>query len=299
MLDALMNLIPFALSLETNMLVDVADVPSGKKCGCICPSCKIPLIAKKGDVLEWHFAHDSQFIEKDQELSCDFSWTIAVKMMIKQLLLEGTTLALPEYYIDFQGIGYQKAKRQIKVTDSSIIHYENPELKSLECDVTVEVKGKKLGIILLTNHSHSLVEASFNQALFGVIAISIENIGYNDEGKAVNHLRNQLRVLIESKTITKHWLYHGRGKAAFIKATEQDKLLSEKIASITANEQEKWLREKPRNESKKEHDITPKQTVMLIKKQWYCVSCKFEYHGYSTGLNSCPQCNSHLYRTPK
>jgi hypothetical protein len=42
-----MNLIPFALLLDTKLLIDVADVESGKKCGCICPSCKIPLIAKK------------------------------------------------------------------------------------------------------------------------------------------------------------------------------------------------------------------------------------------------------------
>jgi len=292
-----MNLIPFALSLETNTLVDVADVPSGKKCGCICPSCSIPLIAKKGDVLEWHFAHDSQFIEKDQELSCDYSWAVAVKMMIKQLLLEGNTLALPEYIINFQSIDYPRGKRQIKVTDSSIIHYENPELKLLECDVTVEVKGKKLGIILLTKHSFSNEDTLFEQALLGVLAISIENVGYDDGGKAVNHLRNQLRVLIESKTIAKHWLYHGREKAEFIKATEQDKLLSEKIAYIRANEQEEWLREKPRN--KPENIITQKPTATLKKKQWYCVFCKFEYQGYLTGLNPCPQCNSHLYRTPK
>jgi hypothetical protein len=294
-----MNLIPFALSVDTNLLVDVADVQSGKKCGCICPSCNIPLIAKKGDINEWHFAHDSQFIEKDQELSCDFSWAVAVKMMIKQILIEGSTLALPDYYIDFQGIGYPNSKKQIKVTDSSVIHYSNPELKSLECDVTVEVKGKKLGVILLTKHSFSNVDTSFEQALLGVLAISIENVGYDDEGKAVNHLRNQLRVLIESKTIAKHWLYHGREKAEFIKATEQDKLLSEKVASIRANKQEKWLREKPRNEPKKENDITPKQTVMLKKMQWYCVSCKFEYQGYLTGLNPCPQCKSHLYRIPR
>ena len=159
-----MNLIPFALSLDTKLLVDVADVQSGKKCGCICPSCNIPLIAKKGDINEWHFAHDSQFIEKDQELSCDFSWTVAVKMMIKQILLEGSTLALPEYFINFQGIGYKKKTQKIKVTDRSTIHYTNPELKSLACDVTVEVKGKKLGIILLTKHSQPFVEASFDQA---------------------------------------------------------------------------------------------------------------------------------------
>jgi len=277
-----MNLIPFALSLNTNLLVDVADVQSGRKCGCICPSCNIPLIARKGDVNEWHFAHDSQFIEKDQELCCDFSWAVAVKMMIKQLLLEGNTLTLPEYYINFQGIGYQKTKQQIKVTDSSIIHYSNPELKSLACDVTVEVKGKKLGFILLTNHSPSFVDASFEQTLFGVLAISIEDIGYDDEGKAVNHLRNHLQRLLESKTCAKRWLYHRREKAAFIKATEQETLLGTMVT----------------NEPRKVNNTIQKPIKTLQKIQWYCVACHLEYQGYSTGENPCPKCNSHFYRKP-
>jgi len=277
-----MNLIPFALSLDTNLLVDVADVQSGKKCGCICPSCNIPLIARKGDVNEWHFAHDSQFIEKDQELSCDFSWAVAVKMMIKQILLEGSILALPEYYIDFQWIGYQKYKQKIKVTDRSTIHYTNPELKSLACDVTVEVKGKKLGIILLTRHSQPFVEASFDQALFGVLAINIEYVGYDDKGKVINHLRNHLQLLLESKTITKHWLYHRREKAAYLKATEQEKLLR----TIATNE--------PKNAS----NAIQKPTQILKAMQWYCLACQLEYQGYSTGVNPCPICNSHFYRKP-
>lgn len=36
----------------------IADVASGRACGCICPACRSPLIAKKGDILEWHFAHE-------------------------------------------------------------------------------------------------------------------------------------------------------------------------------------------------------------------------------------------------
>lgn len=273
-----MNLIPFALSLDTNLLVDVADVQSGKECGCICPSCNIPLIARKGDINKWHFAHDSQFIEKDQELSCDFSWAVAVKMMIKQILLEGSTLELPEYFIDFKEIGYQQNKYKIKVTDRSTIHYANPELKSLACDVTVEVKGKKLGIILLNRDSQPFIKASFDQTLFGVLAISIESVGYDDEGKVINHLRKHLQLLLESKTSAKHWLYHRRQESVYLEATEQ----------------EKFLRAMTTNEQKKASNAT--QTLQTM--QWHCLSCQLEYQGYSTGLNSCPKCNSHFYRTP-
>ncbi|MFT5294354.1 MAG: hypothetical protein ACI9YH_000360 [Colwellia sp.] len=298
MLDALMNLIPFALSLETNVLVDVADVQSGKKCGCVCPSCSIPLIAKKGEIIEWHFSHDSKFIEKDQELSCDFSWVVAVKMMIKQLLLEGNTLALPEYFITYREAGYQKPERQLKVANSSVIQYSNPKLKSLACDVTIEVKGKCLGIKLLTKYSPSFAEESFEQALFGVLGISIENVGFDNEGKVVNHLRKYLQLLLQSKLSAKYWLYHRRKKAVIIDAEEQDRLLKEAADFIKATEQQKFLREKAINKPKKRDVEIKKPVIPLNNMQWYCVSCKFEYQGYSTGLNPCPKCDSHFYRKP-
>lgn len=37
----------------------VGDVPRGAACGCFCPVCKSPLVAKKGDTNEWHFSHEA------------------------------------------------------------------------------------------------------------------------------------------------------------------------------------------------------------------------------------------------
>ncbi len=37
----------------------VGDVARGAACGCFCPSCASPLVAKLGEVNEWHFAHVS------------------------------------------------------------------------------------------------------------------------------------------------------------------------------------------------------------------------------------------------
>jgi hypothetical protein len=55
--------IPFALS--DGNYVGVDDVPRGLACGCVCPGCKHPLVARHGDVLEHHFAHV-------HEGACDF-----------------------------------------------------------------------------------------------------------------------------------------------------------------------------------------------------------------------------------
>ena len=39
--------------------------------------------------------------------------------------------------------------------------------------------------MLLTKNSQPFIEGSFDQALFGVLAISIESVGYDDEGKVI------------------------------------------------------------------------------------------------------------------
>lgn len=37
----------------------VGDVPNGVSCGCICPTCGSPLVARQGRENEWHFAHEA------------------------------------------------------------------------------------------------------------------------------------------------------------------------------------------------------------------------------------------------
>lgn len=37
----------------------VGDVPRGAACGCSCEACGAPLVAKRGEVNKWHFAHEA------------------------------------------------------------------------------------------------------------------------------------------------------------------------------------------------------------------------------------------------
>jgi hypothetical protein len=51
--------VPFALDAQGNWR-EVDAVSRGKACGCFCPDCKGPLIARQGDFLVHHFAHDGR-----------------------------------------------------------------------------------------------------------------------------------------------------------------------------------------------------------------------------------------------
>nr|WP_264299516.1 competence protein CoiA family protein [Vibrio navarrensis] len=88
--------VPFGLRTQDQTFVDVADVVRGKNCGCICPSCHTPLIARQGEEKQWHFAHASRKVEgTDKE--CDFSFFVSVRMMARQVIETGIAIVLPEY----------------------------------------------------------------------------------------------------------------------------------------------------------------------------------------------------------
>ncbi|MBX9297180.1 hypothetical protein K5M33_15720 [Chromobacterium vaccinii] len=53
-----MSLIPFGL--KDGVLVEVGEVSQGLACGCICPACRGPLVARHGQINIHHFAHHSR-----------------------------------------------------------------------------------------------------------------------------------------------------------------------------------------------------------------------------------------------
>jgi hypothetical protein len=276
-----MNLIPFAYLASTHELIDVADVPSGKDCQCYCPSCKIPLIAKKGEIKEWHFAHDNKFIDKEQIEPCDFSWAVAVKMMLKQILIEGIEILLPDYHMELPSIGYKSTSKQVLITKSSIAEYHNPTLKKYGCDIILEVEGNKLGLIFSLNKGNTKDELTIDHHLVGLIGIDINSFAYDETGKAINHLRAYLKLSIEGHIRGKYWVYHARQRGLIEKELQRQRTLKNiKLSRETRQERKK----------------TQITTVKKSQGSWFCVACNHSYQGGNIGLNPCPKCNSYFYR---
>src|SRR5690349_15675994 len=46
-----------AFGIRDGVLIGIAEARQGAGCGCECPVCGVPLIARKGDLLVHHFAH--------------------------------------------------------------------------------------------------------------------------------------------------------------------------------------------------------------------------------------------------
>lgn len=83
------TLIPFGL--RGDRMVAVREVTSGLACGCACPACGSPLVARKGVQRRHHFAHAVS------NSNCRYGPETAIHRMAKQCLLDAQRIALPAY----------------------------------------------------------------------------------------------------------------------------------------------------------------------------------------------------------
>ena len=145
------NLIPFGFHVPSQSLTDVGSVKKGRQCDCICPSCKTPLVARQGEIKEWHFAHQSRSTEQETKAPCEYSLWVSLRLMIKQLFEAGAVFSLPEYKKSFSvpipscSSSYQKT---VTISKQAQVQFDNV---AIECK-----KEEVLFDLLLTKGKHKL-----------------------------------------------------------------------------------------------------------------------------------------------
>ncbi len=80
--------VKLAYALRNGEVVHVSTVPNGAACGCICPACKSPLIARHGEEKQDHFAHPPG-------TNCRTGPQTIVHLLGKQILEQHPVLLLP------------------------------------------------------------------------------------------------------------------------------------------------------------------------------------------------------------
>lgn len=72
------------------------EVASGRACNCMCPGCRAPLVAKKGEQNVWHFAHDGP--------GCSTGAETALHLMAKQILADERRIQLPAVEVSISAV---------------------------------------------------------------------------------------------------------------------------------------------------------------------------------------------------
>ena len=83
-------------ALKDGEITSIADVESGLKCGCVCPACGEPLVAKKGSKVMHHFAHHAG-------TNCEYGYQTSLHLAAKDILSKAKKMVIPRVSFTFPG----------------------------------------------------------------------------------------------------------------------------------------------------------------------------------------------------
>ena len=226
--------VPFGL--KSGKMFEPRQVLLGKDCGCICPGCDRPLVAKhclKGKVIP-HFAHQPGE-------NCQHGREFAIHLAAKQLIDERHELYIPKlsvqvYVVDDMGNEHSPSKTLIsaglrsfsKVRLEQNISNFRPDLVATTND------GKELLVeIAVTHFSDELKRAKIKN--HGLPCIEI------NASKVAVHSFDELAKLLFEESPYSNWLYHPDIESTELSLHQQLVPILES-ATIRAKKQEAELR---------------------------------------------------------
>lgn len=298
------SLIPFGLDEASGQLVDVGSVKRGKACGCVCPSCYTPLVARHGLEKEWHFAHRIQKVHDKTRKGCEYSFAVSVRLMIRQLSNGGLRFKTPRLAYSLPTVSdasHEFADFGYRVTDESVLKLVDVQVGVPFCGVTVDVLGYVQGVPFVVYVTYKdrkipveLKEPSITKC--GVVELNIDAVRALFKQAEKGQYQEVLRRFIEERMDGKAWVYHPRERRLREAALQKRRLWLErqKVDNLPetnpydAGAPGKSLVTGRPTENGSLHD----QRVGKYK----CIICRHEWEGSS---RICEKCNTHLYTVEK
>lgn len=207
------KLIPFALDDATREFVEVGSVARGRECGCICPSCKTPLIARQGQIVEWHFAHDIHQANAQTIRRCTYSFEVSIRLMIQQFFAQGLELQTPpiihrsDEYLRYFG------RRSITVKNKSTVHCEvvqiGEKFDGVVVDVLTYIDAIPLAVYI-THRNRRLPAQLYTPQVekSGVVELNTDHLAGMLGGARGGQYKVLLQRWLQSGYIGKKWIYH-------------------------------------------------------------------------------------------
>ncbi|HTB06139.1 MAG TPA: competence protein CoiA family protein [Bacteroidia bacterium] len=137
--------LPFGF--KEGKLVEISQVERGLACGCNCPCCGTPLIARKGGKTIHHFAHD-------KSAECKGAYETMLHIAAKEILEKHKKIRLPAV-ISSIGIGWD-VHSLYEIHRERYIHFDKvyleKKLDDIVPDIILEVEGRKLLVEIAVTH---------------------------------------------------------------------------------------------------------------------------------------------------
>lgn len=300
-----LTLVPFGYSESEDRLVDVHQVQSGKLCGCICPSCKAPLIARKGGKKIWHFAHDSSSEVFQKLEKCTYSFFVSARMMARQLIGSNLVVALPDYRIHLN----EKDSQSHQAVHVSELVTKSRQVQLIDVVVDAEVNGQRFDILgYVDGHALAFLFShpgrdgfshleNYSESKLGIVAIALD--GLRDEFRRLqnpNHSYGDILANhITNDTKSKKWIYHPRRQHAGEKAKLKLKIaLSEIKKRTNQNRRESRWRSPLKDEILVDLGSVQKEDISDKKFNFICRLCDSSWVGVGNADAMCKKCRNAL-----
>jgi hypothetical protein len=211
--------------LSPDGLKSILDVSNGLACGCVCPKCSVPLVARNNPSNRKvpHFAHSS-------DNNCIGAYETALHMLAKEVLLESKKIRTPNFHHDYNNQNWESRFRdgeKIKF-ESVAIEYgiSNNGVDQIIADAVGFINSKKLIIEFAKTH---FVDEEKTGKLFRLRLPCIEIDLSNQvlDKKAIKKF-----LLSESQDI--YWISNLRLDEAYKKEQEHQTVLLDKQKHINS-----------------------------------------------------------------
>lgn len=285
-------------------MVEVGDVPLGRECGCICPSCKCGLLARQGEKNEWHFAHDKD--AKDLPIrECDISFESACRLFAIDLLKNESNLQIstPERWVVWEDESVRVGNPKAFVVPSFQDASEYDDVEATIGDFTLVVHFDYSG--------RGEPVSPCKPGTTGVLAFPVEKVQlrYRAVKGGAKALANIILSIFSEPGSGLRWLYHPRDAKA-------EELAQQLPRSIEPNISMHGVRERPtrfiggdshdrREEYFRESSARNQPKPPLVfdnpSGDFECLSCGARWEGKNNTDRTCPKCGQHLLSrfTPK
>ncbi|TAM50786.1 MAG: hypothetical protein EPN72_10275 [Nevskiaceae bacterium] len=218
------NLVPFGLDGSSGEIISVEACDSGRT-RYVCPDCKTPLIARKGNVRTWHFAHACQDIDDPRYVPCTAPFFSSLCSAARSYAESAANLSMKlAAYQDILQVRFDDGatlEQEYTVTNSRRVLLEHihtgVSLYGVSFDLAGEVQGVQF-CVYLTHPGRSFPAGSLqvpDDARFGAIEIHFDESfkkRFWHIARETGHLKQQvIEALADpARHASMKWLYHAR-----------------------------------------------------------------------------------------
>lgn len=213
------NAVPLTFAPDmVGVLRHVDEVENGLACGCLCPSCGAPLVAKQGVRTTHHFAHEG-------DSDCAGGVETALHLAAKEILSHELRMVVPEVYAPAEAMDSSGRVHQSKrALPAKTVSFESVSaevrLGGVVPDIVATVGGRTLLIEVAVSHFADDAKKSLLRDL-GFAAVEIDL-----SGMAEGWTWHSLTEAIVKQTAAKKWLFNPKADSLYSDALREAKSLA-------------------------------------------------------------------------